>query len=360
MLFLILVTVIIFLYFLYYDSINENFISLYKCPKLRMGHMYDKVLEVCSINRIKDSKECDIYMPCGYNNVENELKTLKLQKFQKVYGINGCDNIVSKNGLWNILENYYGRKNASLLMPETFILNSENNMNIFQKEFSPNNIYLLKKNIQRKLGISLTSDINYILSQKHTSFKVVQKYVKDLFLINKRKVNLRLYLLIVCHKKNIRVYLHKYGKCIYTNKDIDDLNYEKLDPEKHLTSLNLTKEVYNNRPETLEQLKNYLGKYHYNILMKNIKYNLMAVINAFKSNVCKLSSLYNHTSFQLFGIDYLFNKSMFPYLLEMNKGPDMSSKSETDFQTKEIVLTDVFKVTKIIKNKPKHRFIRLS
>ena len=34
----------------------------------------------------------------------------------------------------------------------------------------------------------------------------------------------------------------------------------------------------------------------------------------------------NNTYFQLFGLDYIFDNDLNVYLLELNKGPDMSSK----------------------------------
>ena len=361
MLFLIVITLIIFSYFIFQDIISENFVTLYKCPKLSMGVMYDKVLSSCNIHRINNKKQCDIYMPCGYNNVENELKTLKIYNTsQNIYGINGCDNIVSKNGLWNILEEYYGRTKARLLMPESYILNSRKNMNLFKKDYNPNTIYLLKKNIQRKLGIVLSQDLDFILDKQNTSFKVVQKYVDNLFLIKRRKINLRLYLLIICKKQNIKAYIHKLGKCIYTNKNVDDNSITPLDPEKHLTSLNLSKKAYDDRPETLNDLRNYLGETRYFTLMNNININLISVIKAVSGKICNLQKIQNNLSFQLFGIDYLFNTDMYPYLLEMNKGPDMSSKSNIDTKTKQTVLSDVFKVTNIIENSPKHMFLRIN
>ena len=37
----------------------------------------------------------------------------------------------------------------------------------------------MKKNIQRKLGIKLTNNINEILNNKDTKFRVIQEYVKN-------------------------------------------------------------------------------------------------------------------------------------------------------------------------------------
>ena len=87
--------------------------------------------------------------------------------------------------------------------------------------------------------------------------RVVQEYVPDLYLLRKRKINLRIYMMVTCQHKQIRVYIHRDGKCIYTNRDFEE---GTDDPEQHLTSLNVGVEVYNNRPQSFEQLREWLGK----------------------------------------------------------------------------------------------------
>ena len=367
---LVIITILLTIYYYFYNkepsicNLVENFTSLYKCPKYALGNMYKKVLDKCKIKRINDKDKCDIYMPCGYTNVENELKQLKLyKKSHKIYGISGCDNIVSKNGLWFLLETKYGRQRASTLMPETYLYSDPKSMKLFMRNFDPQSIYLMKKNIQRKEGISLSSDINKILSNRNTAFRVIQRYVPDLFLIKKRKVNLRIYLLVVCQNTNVKCYIHRLGKCIYTNKDFDDKidNNNKYDHEVHLTSLNLSKDVYDNRPETLFELRKYLGNTRYNTLMEKMYENLTIVLKAVKYKLCKLAKISNNLTFQLFGLDYIFNNNMVPYLLEMNKGPDMSNKSPKDSITKQTVLHDVFKTTRIVSDEDKPSgFIQLN
>ena len=52
-------------------------------------------------------------MPCGYNYVEGELESLgkdQITKNKRIFAISGCDKIASKNNLWKILKDYYGKK----------------------------------------------------------------------------------------------------------------------------------------------------------------------------------------------------------------------------------------------------------
>ena len=340
---LVILALMILIYSSPSDSQNvvESFgVNFYKCPKFSTNKLTKNVFREAGFNRSYDLNNWDLYMPCGYNNVEEELKGLKTHNTdQKIFGINGCDFIVSKNGLWDIIEGEYGRHTAKTLMPETFIINRDSDMDLFKNSFSPTKLYLMKKNIQRKRGIKITNNLNEILGNTDNKFKVIQQYIPDLYLIKQRKVNLRIYLLISCFKGKVKAYVHRLGKCIYTNRDFKE---NDLNPEIHLTSLNVKNDVYDIRPQTFSDLQRYIGSDKYELLMNNIYNNLILVMKAARDKLCKLSNLSNNVSFQLFGLDYVFTNSMYPYLLEMNKGPDMNPKNDVDIDIKTKVIRDTY------------------
>ena len=107
------------------------------------------------------------------------------------------------------------------------------------------NTYILKKNIQRKQGLKMTNKMDEIVSASKDNFKVAQLYMKNTYLINKRKINLRLYLLITCHNGKVKGYLHKQGKCIYTNKDFNhnDLNHTNNTNTDNVNNVNNTNNI---------------------------------------------------------------------------------------------------------------------
>ena len=87
-------------------------------------------------NNISKSTDWDIYIPCGYNNVESELKKVNaIRDDQIIFGISGCDKIVSKNNIWTLLSDSFGRKKASSIMPETYVLNNEEDMRKFTLDY---------------------------------------------------------------------------------------------------------------------------------------------------------------------------------------------------------------------------------
>ena len=66
-----------------------------------------------------------------------------------------------------------------------------------------------------------------------------------------------------------------------------------------------------------------------------------------KDKLCNLKNIYKNKTFQLFGLDFIFDKQMNPYLLEMNKGPDMIPRSITDEKMKFKVEQDIFNILKV-------------
>tara|TARA_B100000575_G_scaffold290606_1_gene294605 strand:+ start:751 stop:1923 length:1173 start_codon:yes stop_codon:yes gene_type:complete len=295
-----------------------------------------------------------LYLPCGYNYVEEELAAIKASdvKNKIIFAIDGCDNIAGKNNLWNLLVKYHGRKEASTIMPVTYIIDDETDMNLFKREYKLENTYVLKKNIQRKKGITILSNYNEIMKiSKKENYKVIQNYIKNLYLIEKRKINIRLYIVFTCKPNSDgsvtkEGYLYYKGKCIYTNKDYND-NFTA--DESHLTSVNLDNDIYLKCPETLQELKEYLGDYHYNKLWITIINQFSKLFSAVKNNICNLENLKKAHRFQIFGADVILDSNLHPYILELNKGPEMKYKSPQDEKLKSKIYTDLFCLVNIDK-----------
>lgn len=340
-----------------YNTVQEDFNIRYK--KCSSNPVKGIMKDIFKKNNIESDSNWDLYIPCGYNGVENELTKVKpSNNYQTIFGISGCDKIVSKNNIWSLLEQKYGRVKASQIMPETYILSNEEDMKQFIIDYRPKKKYILKKNVQRKTGLKLSNNLNEILKSKEDGYKIVQNYLDNIFLINKRKLNLRIYVLIKCQFGNVECYVHKQGKCIYTNKDYDP---QDLDFEKNITSYNLDLDIYKVNPLTLMELEKYFKKnnYDYGKFFNKLLNIINLTMNASKNQLCNLSNIYNNISFQLFGVDIVLDNDLNPYLLEFNKGPDMVPKNEVDLKIKTKVEEDMFDLVSIIKSE-NNQFILLS
>uniref|UniRef100_A0A6C0F5S1 Tubulin-tyrosine ligase n=1 Tax=viral metagenome TaxID=1070528 RepID=A0A6C0F5S1_9ZZZZ len=309
------------------------------------------ILEKHNISKSKNASKWDLYIPCGYNKVESELKTIKVDNDnQIVFGISGCDKVVSKNNLWTILSNTYGRQKACTLMPETYVLNNIHDMQKFNKDYDKNKVYVLKKPLQRKKGIHITNDLSVISNAKNDGYKIVQNFLNNMYIINGRKMNIRIYVVIKCLNGNVTGYIHKEGKCIYT---IQKSNNNKLNFDSNITGNNKTNlEIYQNNPLTLEELRQYFHQknYNYDEFFNKIKHIISLTISACAPYLCKLKRLSKNTTFQLFGADIIFDKNLNPYLLEFNKGPDMKPITLKDKLTKEKVKEDLLGIINLINN----------
>ena len=249
-------------------------------------------------------------------------------------------------------------------MPLSYQVADTKDMNHFKNDFNENQTYILKKHIQQKKGINLMKG-NYNKIKRTLiidNYKVIQTYLNTPFLINRRKVNLRVYLAIICYPANqvekpyfnqtknntvnntnnnqtiTKYYLYKEGKCIYTNQDYSE-NIENI--ESHLTSVNLNESIYNINPESFDDLSNYLGSETYNNLWNNILHLMTKTKIATQNNICRYQNINKSIRFQLFGGDIILsneNNNLKPYLLEFNKGPSMKYVSPNDEKLKNTII----------------------
>jgi hypothetical protein len=327
---------------------NTNASSFYKCQERLVLPALEEIFQEYKIER-KDLKSWDLYLPCGYTHVEDELSTLLLptsppqtaegeKKTLYIFGIRGCDQMVGKSNLWSALQAEYGFEKASTIMPPSYSYADPKDVALLQHTFSPDKIYILKKNIQRKEGLKLTQDLGEVMHGKENGYVVAQTYIRDLYLINDYKVNLRIYLLIVLRGPDIQFYLSKSGKCIYTNKKYND---DDLDFTSNITSYHLDMTIYETNPRTLDDLEEYIeadrpGAYpaFQRSIDENLRKMCMALKNRFYQSGSKESPLQkDHTdivNFQLFGVDVIMDSKLNPYILEVNKGPDMTGRDEID------------------------------
>ena len=116
-----------------------------KCNRFLVHDNLKHVFKNKNINRT-NKNNWDVYLPCGYNYVENEIEDIIINnKNQKIFAIKGCDKIASKNYLWKILIDYYGIDEASNIMPMTYIISNPKHLELFKEKYKKNKIYLLKK-----------------------------------------------------------------------------------------------------------------------------------------------------------------------------------------------------------------------
>ena len=296
--------ILVLVFGLYILSSIESF-SNYKtsCDSNKLPKLLQKVLDEREM--ILNSVNWDFYIPCGYNKCEKQVRQLKGKSNKKIFMIDGCDSVASKNRIFLTLKKKYGKK-ACEIMPETFNLKKKDVSRFiehFKNKRRYNNYtkYILKNNKQRQQGLKLVNKVSQIKSaMKKKQFYLIQDFLNNPYLINKRKINLRYYFVIICRNGKIEAYIYRNGFMYYTPKYFKP---ESIDKDRNITTGYIDRQVYVENPLTTQDFRDYLGKEkadYFDMMVKN-KFRLMA--NALKDTICKVNEFPNSTLFQLFGAD---------------------------------------------------------
>lgn len=353
-----------------------------------------------NINKINDNS-ADIIFPCGYNDINNEIKALPTVYYghdskndpKRIFIIDGADEITAKNYLWKNILQHHGLRKAQEMSPDTFILSEpfrSTDLARLEKNHHNNKLYILKKNIQRQTGLEITNDIEKIKSNVN-GYVLAQELITDSYLVNGRKINLRVYIVVVCYKNHTDVYMFNNGFMYYTKNKFD--NKHSLNMDDHVTTGYVDRDVYEKNPLTHTDFKKYLDldegfKYHESndrrmlyqnekeirsqglnistIIFKRIEKLLSDVFISFKGKICRKIDdnnneipIYNDYTVQIFGADIAINDQLQPQIIEINKGPDLSPKDNRDGDVKKQMVNDVLEIIGIKEKKKDNGLIHV-
>jgi hypothetical protein len=231
----------------------------------------------------------------------------------------------------------------------------------------------MKKNIQRQEGLKIVDNIDDVI-KNDGDYVLAQELLMNTYLVNERKINLRVYIAVISKKDNINVFMFNDGFIYYSKNNFDS---NDLSNENNITTGYVERDVYEINPLTHSNFKQYLDmmegeKYHikskereYNdveknivfddkkisdVVFKNIENMMKDVFISMKGKICKeyhhnkKVNIYNDISMQLFGADVGIDKNLNPVLIEINKGPDLSPKDERDGSIKKKLMYNLFEI----------------
>lgn len=321
-----------------------------------------------------DITEASLIVPCTYENISDEIKKIednkignnKFNKNVRIYMINNTDYMVSKILLWVFIVEKYGDKIASQIMPYTWYIASDEGFNDFKKVYDKNKLYITKNNAQRQEGLEIQNDIENI-NKTRDKYILIQELLQDPYCINGRKINLRVYCLLVKDTLgNVKIQLYRDGFMYYTAEPFEKNN---KDFKKNITTGYIDRQIYIDNPLTHKDFRKYLDsnrelspveKYIKqtnklsDYIFEKIYAQLKLVLEVF---VDKLGDKNNGISFQLYGADVGINDSLKPLLMEINKGPDLTFKDERDGNLKKKLADDILKSIGLIENDSNNDFI---
>jgi hypothetical protein len=354
-------------------DINYNDLSFKKlyydidCSYIKKGCFYE-ALQKNNFKKTDNLMEAALIMPCTYETTDKEFKDIQNKNISKnIYGKNvrifmlkNTDYLVSKIVLWIIIKNYYGAAEAAKIMPYTWNLNSKQDVNDFKKNFEKNKLYIVKNNTQRQEGLLILDNLESIINSNN-KYLLVQELLQDPYLINGRKINLRVYCLFIKnYKDNIKICIYKDGFMYYT-PDLFQKNTK--DFSKNITTGYIDRKVYQENPLTHNDFRVYLdsnrnlSEIEKNVVKKNIKlseyiftqiYELLKSVFYIYTNILSIEEL--GIGFQLYGADIAINDNLNPSLMEINKGPDLTAKDGRDKELKLKLSEDILKCVGLLPN----------
>lgn len=262
--------------------------------------------------RIEDAT---IVLFSDYADIDKNVDRIAYPKRACVYAIGGSDLMASKSKLASMLKEAGGDS----YLPATWVLSVE--------APSGEGLYMLKKNIQRQEGTKITRDLDYVKRASDDGYVVCQDLLQDPFLIDGRKINLRVYMLVTCFSGKIRMYYYRDGFVYYTAEKFEK-NSESI--AANVTTGYIDRKVYEKNPLTHGDLYAYLGPSKSERLRVSIDGLFRKLKETYESNLSEKNKGSKHPRFNVFGVDVAPDERLGVKIMEINKAPDLSYKDSRD------------------------------
>ena len=234
-------------------------------------------------------------------------------------------------------------------------------------------VHILKGDAEFKHLIKKSSNINVIIS----------RYIDRPHLINKKKYDLRIYVLILSFCP-LRIYLYNNGLVRFATENYKRGDYDKI--YIHLTNYSINKNNIKYRPNknskidifkndngeegddidgnedsvddsfskwSLVEYRHYFQKMGNQKIMENIWKQIQDIViktiltvseDYYKEiSINKINSL-----FELYGFDILIDENYKAWLMEVNVNPSLHCTSPLDLNIKTDLITDIFNVVGVI------------
>lgn len=307
---------------------------------------------ISQINNYVDANIIFFTLLIDYKKHYNKL--FKNAKHKYIYSLLCVDDFANKALMYSMFTNNVNRQSVIKFLPVTFVIDDSVSFNKLLDTFDENKVYILKKNVQRQKGCTLTNNKEYISLARKNNYVVCQELLQNPYTIKGLKINLRQYLLVIVDDKQCKFLLFNNGFLYYTPKKFIA---NSLDKNRHITTGYIDRRVYEENPMTVKELYTYLGEHDANILKANIKELFRCVADVYTKHILS-HDINQHTNFMIFGCDVAVASDLSCKIMEINKGPDLSYKDNRDGAVKHTLAMNTLHEVGII-NKPHKNFIHL-
>eukprot|EP00066_Takifugu_rubripes_P025670 XP_011614936.1 PREDICTED: probable tubulin polyglutamylase TTLL9 [Takifugu rubripes] len=174
---------------------------------------------------------------------------------------------------------------------------------------------------------------------------VAQCYIENPYLINGRKFDLRVYVLVTSFVP-LKAWLYREGFARFSNTPYSLSTID--DKYMHLTNVSIQKTAPDYDPEsvrkwTIQQLRRYLTAKHGRESVRRL-FEEIDNIFVFSLQSVQKVIINDKQSFELYGYDILLDRDLKPWLLEVNSSPSYMASCREDYQMKFRLLEDTLNV----------------
>ena len=322
---------------------------------------------------VRDVDSCDIL----WNGSQLKPEDYEILLVTKINRIPGMDDLAHKKTTgWflNKFQEYFPDKYD--FYPKTFLLPEQYTdfINYFENNRKNKYLYIAKPTMgSHGDGIELISkpeDLKKMSKLKEGQF-VVQRYIDNPLLINKKKFDLRLYVFISSVKPLI-VFLNDHGLTRYCTEDYEKPTEKNLNNHyMHLTNYTLNKNSKNfiltkECEEMTEGSKTTIVSFWKSVaeagykreqIMDQIEILIKNFITSmYPFMINDLNMFYGNKeakSFQILGFDIMIDENLKPWLLEINSNPSLNichDPTSENIKNPEISPVDFYVKEKIVED----------
>jgi hypothetical protein len=208
------------------------------------------------------------------------------------------------------------------------------------KQAKQSNVWIIKPGeyTNQGQGISVSKDLQEITQMivEFTESKrrtcIVQKYIVNPLLINKRKFDIRAYLLVTSVNGNLKGYFYDEGYLRTSSREFSmkDLSNKLV----HLTNDSIQKKAEDygkyetGNKQSYQDFQVYLDKFHAEKCI-NMERDLVPQFKKISRDCIrgvwgKIDPNKRMNTFEVFGLDFMLDDEFKPYLIEVNTNPDLS------------------------------------
>ena len=263
-------------------------------------------------------------------------------------------------------ENEEENNSSKKIYSDYFTVNLSKKLGSFQPihipktHYAGKNLWLLKRdnlNRGRKIKVfsnldDILKEINSLNEQKFPKNLLIQKYIEQPFLYNKRKFDIRIWVLFTYldKVKKYEVFIFKEG---HLKACCDEFDINSEDLFIHLTNYSVQKHNKNfSKSEigneiSFSDFQKELNKTGKNIdFKKNIFPEIMQIVALSANSVKGKINLSKRTNcFEIFGYDFILDINLKPFLLEINTNPGYEESSPLIKMLVPRMIDDAMKLT---------------